>query len=149
MGRVNTLKYGSKLLYTNEDWSAMVPANTPVKVGGMEVMVEGTGGGYMLILSEPYLGASILPVLAPSGSLAEALSRSTMTMVTDADGQITGANVNEFKQGKDLFLNGCPIVSDDTTVAPNDAAVAIKSDNDCHTDAFAFPTAVSMVVYMR
>jgi hypothetical protein len=125
MGTVNTLKYGSKLLYTNEDWSVAVPANSPVKVGGMEVMIEGTGTAYMLTLNEPYLGASIIPVLADSGSMAESIASTAMTMVTGKLGQITTSNVNEFKLGKNLYINGCPIVSDDSTVVADDATVSV------------------------
>merc|ERR1711904_566337 len=40
LGRINTLRYGSKLLYTNTDLSAGSPAtvsaSTPLKVGGQE-----------------------------------------------------------------------------------------------------------------
>merc|ERR1719502_500395 len=36
LGRINTLIYGSKYLYTNEDLSGSVAANTLVKVGGQE-----------------------------------------------------------------------------------------------------------------
>merc|ERR1719408_645683 len=44
LGRINTLIYGSKYLYTNEDLSGSVAANTLVKVGGQEFMVEDYSG---------------------------------------------------------------------------------------------------------
>ena len=103
LGRINTLIYGSKYLYTNEDISGSVPANTLVKVGGQEFMVEDysgtipTGGGnfaydgqaaggtaagtaftdpsksFRLTLSEPFLGTSIIPVLTDTGAIATAI----------------------------------------------------------------------------
>merc|ERR1712054_467404 len=103
LGRINTLIYGSNYLYTNEDISGSVPANTLVKVGGQEFMVEDysgtipTGGGnfaydgaaagataagtqftdpsksFRLTLSEPFLGTSIIPVLTDTGAIATAI----------------------------------------------------------------------------
>merc|ERR550514_1210418 len=102
LGRINTLIYGSKYLYTNEDISGSVPANTLVKVGGQEFMVEdysgslsgagnfaydgqtagGTASGtaftdpsksFRLTLSEPFLGTSIIPVPTDTGAIATAI----------------------------------------------------------------------------
>merc|ERR1712166_1460547 len=39
VGRIQTLRYGSKLVYTNHDWRTVTPANTLVKVGGQETIV--------------------------------------------------------------------------------------------------------------
>merc|ERR1712195_117144 len=39
VGRIQTLRYGSKLVYTNDDWRTVTPANTLVKVGGQETIV--------------------------------------------------------------------------------------------------------------
>merc|ERR1711865_535203 len=39
-GRINTLIYGSKYLYTNEDLSGSVSGNSLVKVGGQEFIVD-------------------------------------------------------------------------------------------------------------
>merc|ERR1711968_390211 len=100
LGRINTLIYGSKYLYTNEDLSGSVPANTLVKVGGQEFMVEDysgsvTSGNYAydgaaadattasftdpsksfrLTLSEPFLGTSIIPVLTDTGAVATSIN---------------------------------------------------------------------------
>merc|ERR1712100_597094 len=99
LGRINTLIYGSKYLYTNEDISGSVAANTLVKVGGQEFMVEDysgsvTSGNYAydgaaadattasftdpsksfrLTLSEPFLGTSIIPVLTDTGAVATSI----------------------------------------------------------------------------
>merc|ERR1712100_487183 len=100
LGRINTLIYGSKYLYTNEDLSGSVAANTLVKVGGQEFMVEDysgsvTSGNYAydgaaadattasftdpsksfrITLSEPFLGTSIIPVLTDTGAVATSIA---------------------------------------------------------------------------
>merc|ERR1711968_243006 len=103
LGRINTLIYGSKYLYTNEDLSGSVAANTLVKVGGQEFMVEDYSGqlggsagnfaydgqaangspastaftdpskSFRLTLSEPFLGTSIIPVLTDTGAVATSI----------------------------------------------------------------------------
>merc|ERR1711871_1617981 len=103
LGRINTLIYGSKYLYTNEDISGSVAANTLVKVGGQEFMVEDYSGvlsgagnfaydgqalngspdttaftdpskSFRLTLSEPFLGTSIIPVLTDTGAVAASIA---------------------------------------------------------------------------
>merc|ERR1712072_555480 len=103
LGRINTLIYGSKYLYTNEDLSGSVAANTLVKVGGQEFMVEDYSGAlsgagnfaydgqalngspdttaftdpsksFRLTLSEPFLGTSIIPVLTDTGAVATSIA---------------------------------------------------------------------------
>merc|ERR1712100_278662 len=103
LGRINTLIYGSKYLYTNEDLSGSVAANTLVKVGGQEFMVEDYSGvlsgagnfaydgqaangspdttaftdpskSFRLTLSEPFLGTSIIPVLTDTGAVATSIN---------------------------------------------------------------------------
>merc|ERR1711967_123440 len=103
LGRINTLIYGSKYLYTNEDLSGSVAANTHVKVGGQEFMVEDYSGvlsgagnfaydgqalngspdttaftdpskSFRLTLSEPFLGTSIIPVLTDTGAVATSIN---------------------------------------------------------------------------
>merc|ERR1712127_365130 len=103
LGRINTLIYGSKYLYTNEDLSGSVSGNSLVKVGGQEFIVDDyqhtvtvdtaivsyapystaeTAGdvvadpskSFRLTLSEPFLGTSIIPVLADTGAVATAIN---------------------------------------------------------------------------
>jgi len=151
LGRINTLRYGSKLLYTNTDLgtgtSPAVTATTPLKVGGQEFGVA-TATDYVITLSEPFLGTSIIPVLTDTGSMATALKSAALEMVTSAGGKITALTVGDFKSGAKLYVNGCPITSSDTAVSPNDLTVTIESNNDCHYDAF--PNAANGdVVYRR
>merc|ERR1711990_1296497 len=151
LGRINTLRYGSKLLYTNTDLgtgtSPAVTATTPLKVGGQEFGVA-TATDYVITLSEPFLGTSIIPVLTDTGSMATALKSAALEMVTSAGGKITALTVGDFKSGAKLYVNGCPITSSDTAVSPNHLTVTIESNNDCHYDAF--PNAANGdVVYRR
>jgi len=101
MGRINTLIYGSKYLYTNEDLSATLAGNDLVKVGGQEFIIDSydfavSGAGanvlhapyssvtsgtvtdpsksFRLTLSEPFLGTSIIPVLTDTGALASTIT---------------------------------------------------------------------------
>merc|ERR1719498_126606 len=93
----------SQNLYPNEDLSGSVAANTLVKVGGQEFMVEDYSGqlggsagnfaydgqaangspastaftdpskSFRLTLSEPFLGTSIIPVLTDTGAVATSI----------------------------------------------------------------------------
>jgi hypothetical protein len=77
-GRVNTMMHGSKLLYTNGDMSRATPVNTMVKVGGQELRVVGvSSSAYRLEMSEPFLGASIVPILTDTKVVVSALGEVT------------------------------------------------------------------------
>merc|ERR1711990_699896 len=151
LGRINTLRYGSKLLYTNTDLgtgtSPAVTATTPLKVGGQEFGVA-TATDYVITLSEPFLGTSIIPVLTDTGSMATALKAAALEMVTSAGGKITALTVGDFKNGAKLYVNGFPITSSDSAVSPNPLTVTIVNNNDCHYDAFPGGTSGD-VVYRR
>jgi hypothetical protein len=151
LGRINTLRYGSKLLYTNTDLgtgsSPAVSASTPLKVGGQEFGVA-SATDYVITLNEPFLGTSIIPVLTDTGSMATALKAAALEMVTSAGGKITALTVGDFKNGAKLYVNGCPITSSDSSVSPNHLTVTIVNNNDCHYDAFPGGTSGD-VVYRR
>jgi hypothetical protein len=140
LGRVNTLIYGSKLVYTNSDWSTAAPVNTMVKIGGQEAVVAATPGAHAIELSEPYLGASILPVTTDVGTTASAIAASSITVVAPG----TTIIANHLKSGAKLMVGGCPIYSDDTAVAVTDTSVSIVA-HDCHTDI----TTSAQIVYRR
>merc|ERR1712100_976121 len=113
LGRINTLIYGSKYLYTNEDISGSVAANTLVKVGGQEFLVEdysqtlssatgaysaATSGTYTdpsksfrLTLSEPFLGTSIIPVLTDTGAVATSINSAGVSALPTATGAFAKA----------------------------------------------------------
>jgi hypothetical protein len=148
LGRVNALRYGSKLLYTNIDLTAAVTTSTPLKVGGQEFGVAADPLDYVITLNEPFLGASIIPVLTDTGSKATSLAEAALDMITSAAGKITSLTVGEFKTGAKLYVNGCPITSADSTITPDDHQIVIGTNNDCHYDAFG-NGAAGLVVYRR
>jgi hypothetical protein len=143
LGRVQGLAYGSKLLYTNSDWHgttsdsvAKVPANTMVKIGGQEVRVTG-GNAYQLTLSEPYLGASIIPILSDTGASAVTLSTDKITLTIELPGTtIIAAHLSHAAK---LYTGGCALTSNIADgVAAADirllTAMEVVGDHDCGTD---------------
>merc|ERR1719409_1093134 len=154
LGRVNTLIYGSKLLYTNSDWSSDAAANTLVKIGGQEARVT-AADAHHLTLSEPFLGASIIPVLTDTGIVASALSRQVAACalcdtnygsgnggaVSAADAALTiaipGTTIiaNHLKSGAKLYSGQCPFTSKiaDGSLSITTTSVPIE-DHDCASD---------------
>merc|ERR1712070_1219126 len=78
-GRVNTLLYGSKYLYTNAAPADLnIAANDLVKVNGAEYLVKSVSAdNKQVVLNEPFLGASILPILTDTGVVATAVASGT------------------------------------------------------------------------
>merc|ERR1712159_616391 len=115
VGRVNTLKYGSKLLFTNQDWSSAsfantIAANTLMKVGGQEFRVTAAAASH-LTLNEPFLGASIVPVLTDTSVTASAFALGASLTPTQAGDRLTVAGVNTaikvaaLASGAKLYIN--------------------------------------------
>merc|ERR1719163_393900 len=129
VGRVNTLKYGSKLLFTNADWSTNNGANKLVKVGGQEFRVTGAAATH-LTLNEPFLGASIVPVLTDTATTASAFALGPDVTPAQTPDQLTVAGVDTaikaaaLAGGAKIYINGCPL----TTVAPNIATSGTALD---------------------
>jgi len=72
LGRINSLAYGSKKVFTNTDLSGSVVGTADtgaslVKVGGQEFRVDAENSAF-LTLSEAYLGASITATLTDTGA---------------------------------------------------------------------------------
>jgi len=131
-GRINTLKYGSKLLFTNSDWTAApnsVSTNKLVKVGGQEFRVTGAAATH-LTLNEPFLGASIVPVLTDTATTASAFALGPDVTPAQTPDQLTVAGVDTaikaaaLAGGAKIYINGCPL----TTVAPNIATSGTALD---------------------
>ena len=137
LGRVQGLDYGSKLLYTNSDWYTANGDNTMVKIGGQEVRVTG-GTAYQLQLSEPYLGASIIPTLTNTGASATAFAADTHTLTIVAPG--TSIISNHLLDGAKLYTGGCSLTSDAAAAAVNAAAMKTATSllcdatHDCTSD---------------
>jgi len=123
LGRIQNLAYGSKILFTNTDLTStslpaanQVGANTLVKVGGQEFRVAAAETN-RLILDEPYLGASIMPVTVDTGVTALGAT-DTATFVMGAAtpvaqdriqvfGTVTPAMAAELGAGAAIFINNC------------------------------------------
>merc|ERR1719409_2668984 len=158
VGRINTLRYGSKLLYTNDDHRTNVPVNTLVKVGGQETVVTAVST-YSVTLFDPFLGTSVLPFLVDTKITGTALSKEgaannmdKLAITTGAAGKITAATIPDLAAGAKLYINGCPITSAGTMHTGNAALADDSGDlklydtNDCDADAFS-PAA--LVLYRR
>jgi len=90
-GRVNTMMHGSTRLYTNADMTQTAPANKMIKIGGQEMrVISASSTSYQLLMSEPFLGASILPILTETGISVNALAETT-PCATCATGLATNA----------------------------------------------------------
>jgi len=117
VGRVNTLLYGSKYLYTNGE---TVAANDLLKVNGQEFLAEAIGGletSYVQ-LNEPFLGASILPILTDTGAIATAIGQNANEIAVDGV-TITTSNTDSLKNGARLYTFNQPF----STTADHAAAV--------------------------
>jgi hypothetical protein len=141
LGRVNTLKYGSKFLYTNSDWDEVGKADvdTLVKIGGQEARVV-VADEHHLELSEPFLGASIIPVLTDTGvathAAADPLAALTLGIVAPG----TTIIANHLKSGAKLYSGQCPFTTTGTgaSVGADITVSTVTVDlaaHDCNTDA--------------
>merc|ERR1711968_162809 len=160
VGRVNTLKYGSRLLFTNQDWSSAsfantIAANTLMKVSGQEFRVTAAAASH-ITLNEPFLGASIVPVLTDTGTTVSAYALGSSLSPTQNADRFTVAGVGTNQEriaalaaGAKIYINGCPL----TTAAPSIAASETSFDvegiatsaHDCPSDLV--PSA--QIVYRR
>jgi len=149
IGRINTLKHGSKLLFTNADWTAKVAASELVKVGGQEFAVTAETAN-VLTLNEPYLGASIEPVLIDTGATAGGGAGLTfgpaVSPAQTADQIVVGSVDNSFKVaalagGAKLYANKCPFTSTTPNIASSGTALNIlekaNGKHDCAGDFLA------------
>jgi hypothetical protein len=162
VGRVNTLRYGSKLLYTSTDWRTTVPQDTLVKIGGQETIVTAVQSS-VITLHDPFLGTSILPHLVDTKIIGTAFSRedsittvNKLALTTGGAGKVTAATVPDILGGAKLYINGCPfttpssplegggkIYADDgggTALADDAASIHVATGSDCSADTFTSTT---------
>merc|ERR1711871_20638 len=151
VGAINTLKYGKKYLFTNDDWTASsfahtVAANDLIKVGGQEFRVTGADAN-RIVLDNPYLGASILPALTDTGVTAKSGS---FTIASPGPGvdtlKILGGTCTTAIQaaalstGAQLYINNCPMTSASTVTADASAHIDLsvngrsQSGHECAAD---------------
>jgi hypothetical protein len=131
VGRVNTLLYGSKYLYTNTMHASDnvatttgqgVAANDLLKVGGQEFLVSSVSNkNNNIVLNEPFLGTSILPILTDTGATASAIDSTADGMKFTTVAGITTANTDQLASGAKLYVQGEPVTSVDDTVAGQNA----------------------------
>merc|ERR1711871_1191470 len=141
LGRVNTLKYGSKLVYTNTDLSTSAGANTLVKIGGQEFRVTGADAN-RIVLDEPFLGASINPTVVDTGATGKASGYEAATTaslaaastdVLEITGVTTEAIADSLQPGATLYVNDCPMTAKAITIATSNTPVptpAIAANSD-------------------
>merc|ERR1719258_496125 len=132
LGRINTLIYGSKYLYTNEDYSGSVTSGNyaydRAAAGATTASFTDPSKSFRLTLSEPFLGTSIIPVLTDTGAVATSIASTGVGAAPTISGTfakaatssdyleiiaatVTTANTDSLVSGSDLFVSGCPITS--------------------------------------
>merc|ERR1711988_250354 len=142
-GRINTLKYGSRLLFTNADWSTSVGSGALVKVGGQEFITTAAAEAH-LTLNEPFLGASIVPVLTDTGVTASGITLGPAVTPAQTPDQITVAGVDSaikvaaLGDKAKLYTAGCPFTATTPAIAQTQTALNIgdraAGKHDCATD---------------
>ena len=141
VGRIQSLERGSKLLYTNSDWSAH--NGKIVKVGAQEILVT-AATNYMLTLQEPFLGASITPTLIDTGTQVDSLGNpqtgppatEDLTFVVTAKPQST-AVATSLSTGAKLYAAGCQYTSATATVSVGATILSVLATHDCQADTVA------------
>merc|ERR1712159_124720 len=139
-----------------EYWVAnSIAANTLMKVGGQEFRVTAAAASH-ITLNEPFLGASIVPVLTDTGTTVSAYALGSSLSPTQNADRFTVAGVGTNQEriaalaaGAKIYINGCPL----TTAAPSIAASETSFDvegiatsaHDCPSDLV--PSA--QIVYRR
>jgi hypothetical protein len=154
VSRVNTLLYGSKYLYTNEDPVATLDISDDdlLKVNGQEFLVKSREAATNRIeLSEPFLGASIIPILTDTGATATGITSSNSALNTGT-GELTGilgvttANTDQLSSGAKLYIQGEPITSIDSAVSSTITELAIA---DQETRFFFNNAGITESIYRR
>merc|ERR1719440_2537100 len=129
VSRVNTLLYGSKYLYTNEVPSTTLglAANDLIKVNGQEFLATAvTDATNSITLSEPFLGASIIPILTDTGATATAIDSTAGASKFTVAG-ITTANTDQLSSGTKLYTQGEPFTSTEAAPAVGDTELTIAN----------------------
>jgi hypothetical protein len=176
VGRINTLLYGSKKLYTDDDWTTELPTNTLVKVGSQETVISPESGEapttYMVTLTDPFLGTSIIPEIVDTKIVVTQLHKTTIpspapvlpingnigvdkvSFTTGAAGKVTLATIPDIAAGAKLYANGCPFQSlgtlyDSSALTDNAADLKLETTNDCDAyDSTPAPTP-TLILYRR
>jgi hypothetical protein len=137
-GRVQMLRYGSKLMYHNNNVQGGVnantanPTNTLVKVGGQEVLITAVDStANMFTLSSAYLGASIEPVTIDTGMTGTALASGSPDSITTDTATLTAIRVATTPINTAIVFNSCPLTVGTGSPAASAAAIQILAGHDC------------------
>merc|ERR1712072_155386 len=96
----------------------------------------GAAADHVLTLSEPYLGASIIPTLTDTGITAAVGGIAASTLAINAPG--TSIISNHVLNGAKLYCGGCSFRaehSDTAATIKTATSLTISTGHDCHTDA--------------
>ena len=150
LGRINTLIYGSKYLYTNEDLSGSVSGNSLVKVGGQEFIVDDyqftvTVDATPEVSYAPYSSAAVTAgdvVADPSKSFRLTLSEpflgtSIIPVLTDTGAVATAINTGGFNDNTGAATRG------------NAAIAGVDSHSFPDTSQTAFVGAATSTDYVQ
>jgi hypothetical protein len=145
LGRINTLTYGKTRVWTNTDLTSTVThgssAASLVKVGGQEFRVAAEDAKF-LTLSEPYLGASIVPMLVDTGAtlgfpffvaLGTACTTCAIGLTTNAL-DVTGTNMvgyTDIGAGSVIQLTVGAAVCSATVASISGAAITLSAGHAC------------------
>merc|ERR1711871_1457525 len=144
LGRIQSLAYGSKILFTNTDLTTGANAiadDALVKVGGQEFRVDDAQSN-RLILDEPYLGASILPVTVDTGVSVEGEDDDSTFVLTDTSpattacsdkmkiiGEVTPAQALELQPGAEIVVRDCAMTVIEYTEAITGDTIGTAAGN--------------------
>jgi hypothetical protein len=148
VGRINTLKYGSKLLYTNDNWSTTAPQNSLVKVGGQEFRVTAVDTRF-LTLDYAFLGADIVPVLTDTGITATAFDLTNNPDEMTVSGVTTQIIADSVAAGAGVYVRDCPMITSLTAsdnIATSGTTLKIQTGHDCQSNGYS---AGGDIVYRR
>jgi hypothetical protein len=150
-GRIQGLAHGSKLMYVNTDMSSL--GTKVLKVGGQEVLTSSTqNSGTQVVLSEPYLGATITPTLIDTGTQVNALGNPVtgppatedLTFVSTAK-PATTVVATALQSGAKLFAASCAYQSSTTTVNVGATEIQVLQTHDCQADSVS----AGVILYLR
>merc|ERR1719181_901859 len=148
IGRINTLKYGSKLLYTNSDWRTTAPQHSLVKVGGQEFRITAVDAKF-LTLDYAFLGADIVPVLTDTGITATAFDLTNNPDEMTVSGVTTQIIADSVAAGTGVYVRDCPMTTSTTAsdnIATTGTTLKIQTGHDCQSNGYS---AGGDIVYRR
>jgi len=123
VGHVNTLLYGSKVLFVDSDPSSLgIATDNLIKINGQEFAVESThADSNIILLNEAFLGTTISPTITDTGAVATSVDRTARNIVLKTGYGVTAANQGAFVAHAKLYMAGHPFTNDgsDASIGEN------------------------------